>query len=205
MSLMIVHYTHIVWEGQIRGNMKDKKQLPPRIQREVNQILFDCEEERLRQLARKKTTFPNNWKDIENRILKKDRYICVACGRRFSKGELIVHHRDGDESNHRPNNLITMCYECHEDIPCPPFYESSYCQTSVLSDNKSVCLKLGIKAGNLRANNCPFFTQDRGCLLEFLTKAEYGLPRQLSAQDQKPEKHKKSGTLSGQKLQIEAI
>ena len=39
---------------------------------------------------------------------------CGKCGfERIGKGQMDVHHVDGDHSNNDPSNLITLCANCH--------------------------------------------------------------------------------------------
>jgi hypothetical protein len=42
-------------------------------------------------------------------ILKKTKGKCEICG----KIAKIVHHKDGDKSNHSLDNLIAVCQDCH--------------------------------------------------------------------------------------------
>ena len=42
---------------------------------------------------------------------------CEECGHRsFFGRSLSVHHRDGDNSNNDPDNLTTLCTNCHMEI-----------------------------------------------------------------------------------------
>ena len=52
---------------------------------------------------------PLNQHDI-GMILKRDKKQCQLCKNKYP---LLVHHIDGNSSNHRPTNLITLCRECH--------------------------------------------------------------------------------------------
>lgn len=42
---------------------------------------------------------------------------CESCGHRplFNR-VLNVHHRDGDKTNNDPDNLMTLCANCHQDL-----------------------------------------------------------------------------------------
>ncbi len=42
---------------------------------------------------------------------------CESCGHRplFMRA-LSVHHRDGDNTNNDPDNLSTLCHNCHHDL-----------------------------------------------------------------------------------------
>jgi len=39
------------------------------------------------------------------------------CGHHpFFKGSLDVHHRDGDKEHNEPDNLMTVCANCHREL-----------------------------------------------------------------------------------------
>jgi len=70
----------------------------------------------------KKDKYPDDWKEIANRVKEKTGYRCQACGRQCRKpGEphtthkntLTVAHLNHDESDCRPENLMAMCAPCH--------------------------------------------------------------------------------------------
>ena len=50
--------------------------------------------------------------------------VCVLCGRTKekvaenskSKSRLHVHHLDNDNKNNDPNNLVTLCCQCHSEV-----------------------------------------------------------------------------------------
>ena len=48
-------------------------------------------------------------------VLERDHYQCQICNKVFN---LVVHHKDdhGDNPNHDPSNLITLCRHCHAAI-----------------------------------------------------------------------------------------
>ena len=58
----------------------------------------------------------NRWQTIKQRILKRDKNTCQRCGQR----SLNVYHRvprceiTRDELHYGPDNLITLCKDCHE-------------------------------------------------------------------------------------------
>jgi hypothetical protein len=74
-----------------------------------------------REFAVKITTLPKNWRTISNKIKRKNGTQCSRC--RFHKENLIVHHKDQDQSNNNPSNLVVMCKECHASIPTEPIEE----------------------------------------------------------------------------------
>jgi len=45
-------------------------------------------------------------------VLKNTKGKCEVCG----EPAKLVHHIDGDKSNHSINNLIALCLECHEPL-----------------------------------------------------------------------------------------
>jgi hypothetical protein len=49
---------------------------------------------------------------LRERVLKRDRYRCRACG---ARGHLVVHHRDRSNA---PALLVTLCIRCHTRIHC---------------------------------------------------------------------------------------
>ncbi len=50
------------------------------------------------------------WKKARKPVLERDGHCCVVCGR---TEELHIHHIDGDNTNDRPENLVTLCEHCH--------------------------------------------------------------------------------------------
>lgn len=59
------------------------------------------------------------WKEIAKSILKRDNYLCQDCGTPHNKdNKLVVHHIKSwskyPELRFEPNNLITLCVECHK-------------------------------------------------------------------------------------------
>lgn len=52
------------------------------------------------------------WRDIRERILKRDDYTCQYCGLREEKG-MQVNHIDGNPKNHSDSNLEVVCPSCH--------------------------------------------------------------------------------------------
>jgi 5-methylcytosine-specific restriction endonuclease McrA len=52
------------------------------------------------------------WKELRDRVLKRDEYKCVECG---STNHLIAHHeipREDGGADHE-SNLKTLCNSCH--------------------------------------------------------------------------------------------
>ena len=60
--------------------------------------------------------YPVGWNKIFRRhIRERDQNKCQLCGRVRSelKRDFCVHHVDYDKKNINPNNLITLCLDCH--------------------------------------------------------------------------------------------
>jgi len=60
--------------------------------------------------------YPNHaeFKRARIEVLKKSKGKCEICG----EPAKIVHHVDGEKSNHDINNLIALCWGCHEPLHC---------------------------------------------------------------------------------------
>lgn len=46
-------------------------------------------------------------------IRERDRYTCKLCGEKQGEKTFHVHHIDYNKKNCNPNNLITLCPNCH--------------------------------------------------------------------------------------------
>ena len=63
--------------------------------------------------------YPNNWREgVRDAIRKRDNYTCQLCGMQQDKlrgrfRKLDVHHKNYDKLNLNPENLITLCRNCH--------------------------------------------------------------------------------------------
>ena len=53
------------------------------------------------------TEYPDNWEDIVKKVKSRDLMKCILCG---SNKRLEVHHT---REKALPENLITLCYNCH--------------------------------------------------------------------------------------------
>jgi 5-methylcytosine-specific restriction endonuclease McrA len=71
---------------------------------------------------KKQGNYPTNWDRYRNAIMRRDDFMCQECGKEieYSGGydrnkpqHFRVHHKDGDKSNNKFNNLILLCMECH--------------------------------------------------------------------------------------------
>ncbi len=65
------------------------------------------------------------WRETRKKILKRDKYTCQDCGDRrkftdlfFGKLELHIHHKKpvAEGGTNAPDNLITLCFSCHQEI-----------------------------------------------------------------------------------------
>lgn len=61
------------------------------------------------------TSYPENWNELKNQILKRDGYRCGNCG---SMTDLHVHHIVplSKGGTNQLSNLRTICKECHKKI-----------------------------------------------------------------------------------------
>jgi glycosidase len=60
--------------------------------------------------------YPQDWKDIAQRVKDEAGWCCVRCGAPHSVDGwriLTVHHLDGDKANCRWWNLAALCQRCH--------------------------------------------------------------------------------------------
>lgn len=61
--------------------------------------------------------YPEDWKELTEKIFKRDKYLCQECGCKLErvrgKGQIQCHHIDYDTSNNDFSNLITLCASCH--------------------------------------------------------------------------------------------
>jgi len=53
-------------------------------------------------------------KRVRIEVLKRAEGKCEICG----KPAKVVHHKDENKSNHSLDNLIALCFNCHESLHC---------------------------------------------------------------------------------------
>ena len=73
--------------------------------------------------------YPMNWTNyLRESIRKRDSYICQLCGVHQDElnYKLHCHHIDYDKDNLDPNNLISLCRNCHLDTNSDRDYWKSY-------------------------------------------------------------------------------
>lgn len=63
------------------------------------------------QQTRRRQELPPNWGHIRRQILQRDHHTCVLCGREGNQ----VDHINGPQ-DHRPQNLRTLCEQCHNRV-----------------------------------------------------------------------------------------
>ena len=51
------------------------------------------------------------WRKVRPMILERDNHTCVFCGKSPAN---IIHHLDRQVDNMSPDNLLTLCFDCHE-------------------------------------------------------------------------------------------
>lgn len=60
--------------------------------------------------------YPDNWKDIANRIKSAAGWCCERCGHKHEVETgyvLTTHHLDGNKANCADWNLAALCQRCH--------------------------------------------------------------------------------------------
>jgi hypothetical protein len=58
--------------------------------------------------------YTTDWnKTLKRSIRERDRYTCKNCGEPQGDRALCVHHIDYNKKNCNPNNLISLCLQCH--------------------------------------------------------------------------------------------
>ncbi len=58
------------------------------------------------------TGYPKNWRAISLRFRRTKQFTCEECGV-YGSRITETHHKDGDKSNVRHNNLQCLCMKCH--------------------------------------------------------------------------------------------
>ena len=66
-----------------------------------------------------KNEYSDNWAELSKSLRKKTNYCCTKCNKSYAndKGNLHVHHKDGQKWNNNLNNLQVLCIKCHSKEP----------------------------------------------------------------------------------------
>ena len=85
------------------------------------------------------------WKKTRERVLRRDKYLCLRCDRKFDSANLSAHHMvpraEGGGDN--LENLVTLCNECHDYVEMHNLqnkaeimgsYESATCTNPIAED-----------------------------------------------------------------------
>lgn len=59
---------------------------------------------------------PGFTKALKQSIKDRDGYQCRICYRNASETRLTIHHVDLSKTNHDPDNLLTLCDRCHQQV-----------------------------------------------------------------------------------------
>jgi len=67
---------------------------------------------------RNSVEYHKEWAKVRKETIKRDRSTCQVCGYgvRDKNRDAQVHHKDGDWTNNDPENLETLCWDCHKEV-----------------------------------------------------------------------------------------
>jgi 5-methylcytosine-specific restriction enzyme A len=75
-----------------------------------------------------------DWTETLRRsIRERDRYTCQMCGKLQTDRAFCVHHIDYNKKNDNPNNLITLCLECHLKTNINRNYWQNYFKSNMIT------------------------------------------------------------------------
>ena len=63
--------------------------------------------------------YTKDWQMISSSFREKHSYTCDKCGIQVSPLDsafMNVHHKNGDKTDNRPNNLQCLCIKCHSEV-----------------------------------------------------------------------------------------
>jgi 5-methylcytosine-specific restriction endonuclease McrA len=69
--------------------------------------------------------YPVNWTEIASKIRERDAWACRICSA-DSSSKLCVHHIDYNPANNAPENLVTLCDECHRAVHAERYKPQDY-------------------------------------------------------------------------------
>lgn len=73
--------------------------------------------------------YPVDWtQTLKKSIRERDKYVCQICSKQQEDKAHCVHHIDYDKKNCNPNNLITLCNDCHLKTNVKREYWTNYFQ-----------------------------------------------------------------------------
>ena len=76
--------------------------------------------------------YPYNWHYISKIAKKRDNYQCQICENKTRR--LEVHHIDGEPRNSVYDNLITLCFKCHNKVEGKEYLKSNLLEISKLNN-----------------------------------------------------------------------
>jgi 5-methylcytosine-specific restriction endonuclease McrA len=59
----------------------------------------------------KNKNYTGEWNYRKHQVKLRDKGLCAYCGR--AKQRIVAHHINHDSSDHRMENLVTLCEPCH--------------------------------------------------------------------------------------------
>lgn len=55
----------------------------------------------------------HEWSRQRRKAKERDGFVCQRCG---TESRLQVHHKNGQKRDHRLENLLTLCRDCHRKV-----------------------------------------------------------------------------------------
>jgi 5-methylcytosine-specific restriction enzyme A len=62
-------------------------------------------------------SYGRSWYEMRKKILKRNKYVCCNCKKKFPIKELEIHHKINrmKGGNKKKDNLIVLCKSCHKE------------------------------------------------------------------------------------------
>jgi 5-methylcytosine-specific restriction endonuclease McrA len=80
------------------------------------------------------------YKEFRNKVLKRDKFTCQMCSKKGKKVWLNVHHimkwSSASALRYDPDNGITLCKNCHDEVTGHESHYISYFTEKVRSNKK---------------------------------------------------------------------